>query len=166
MSKLPHCLSILVLFFLNKRQIKIGKLISVQTNCLWACSLLLQLFLCFNTSRLQAFSACKPHAQQFVNALKSSCLNVRSLKLIFLITYNTIQYTTRLGFHSCDFYMYLGRSKGLCSSYLFTVHNTEVYMYLSDRKVSFVNSEIFCVNFCIGKKKANLTHKCSKQLGY
>ena len=99
MSKLPHCLSILVLFFLNKRQIKIGKLISVQTNCLWACSLLLQLFLCFNTSRLQAFSACKPHAQQFVNTLKSFCLNVRSLKLIFLITYNTIQYTTRLGFH-------------------------------------------------------------------
>ena len=154
LSTLPHCLSILVLFFLNKRQIKIGKLISVQTNCLWACSLLLQLFLCFNTSRPQAFSACKPHAQQFVNALKSFCLNFRSLKLIFLITYNTIQYTTRLGFHSCDFYMYLGRSKGLCSSYLFTVYNTEVYMYLSDRKVSFVNSEIFCVNFCIGKKKS------------
>ena len=48
--------------------------------------------------------------------------------------------------------IYLGRSKGLCSSYLFTVHNTEVYMYLSDRKVSFVNSDIFYVKFSYRKK--------------
>ena len=61
--------------------------------------------------------------------------------------------------------IYLGRSKGLCSSYLFTVHNTEVYMYLSDRKVSFVNSEMLYVKFSY-RKKTLLIHKCSKQLGY
>ena len=43
LSTLPHSLSILGSFFfrLNERQIKIGKLSSVQINCLWACSLLL-----------------------------------------------------------------------------------------------------------------------------
>ena len=80
----PRCLTLFPhlsysFFRLNERQIKIGKLTSVQTNYLWACSLLLQLFPCFNTSTsLQVFSAYKPHAQWFVNALKSFCLNVRS----------------------------------------------------------------------------------------
>ena len=63
--------------------------------------------------------------------------------------------------------IYLGRSKGLCSSYLFTIHNTEVYMHLNDPKVRFVNSEIFCVKiFLSEKKKKLLIHKCIKQLGY
>ena len=38
-------------------------------------------------------------------------------------------------------------------------------MYLSGCKLSFVNSEIFCVKFSYRKKKL-LIHKCSKQLGY
>ena len=63
--------------------------------------------------------------------------------------------------------IYRGKSKGLCSSYLFTVHNTKVYTYLSDRKVSFVNSDIFCVNFFIEKKKRFCpTSAVIKQLRY
>ena len=98
------------------------------------------------------------------------------LQLIRLIPYNTVEYTTRPGFHSRDLSrkiegpllelpIHCLRSKGLCSSYLFTVYNTDVYMYLSDRKVSFVNSEIFCMKGSYRKKKL-LIHKCSKQLVY